>query len=420
MEQLIANTATNSTPWFAQQCKKLTFKTLARIDNAYLKINDSQGSHYFGDKSCQLHAQIDIKQDSVYIDFIKQGDIGAAQAFINNKWSSPDLTKVIQLFARNQKQLDSICNKMSWLAKLKNTLFHKKNANTEQGSKDNILAHYDLGNELYKQFLDPSMMYSSAIYSKDHACLSSAQQNKLHKICERLELTQSDHLLEIGTGWGGLAIYAAQNYGCKVTTTTISDAQHAYAKQRIKQLHLEGQVTLLREDYRKLTGKYDKLVSIEMIEAVGHEFHATFFSKCDSLLKCTGKMLLQAITIADQRYDHYRNNVDFIQRYIFPGGCLPSIQVISKNVLESTDMVIDEVQDIGLHYAKTLQDWSDSFNSNWSEISPKGYDEQFKRLWNYYFAYCEGGFLERVISTHHVVMRKPNYKSHNDIELLAY
>ncbi len=420
MEQLIANTATNSTPWFAQQCKKLTFKTLARIDNAYLTINDSQGSHCFGDKSSQLHAQIDIKQDSVYIDFIKQGDIGAAQAFIQNQWSSPDLTKVIQLFARNQKQLDSICNKMSWLAKLKNTLFHKKNANTEQGSKDNILAHYDLGNELYKQFLDPSMMYSSAIYSKDHACLTSAQQHKLHTICERLELTQSDHLLEIGTGWGGLAIYAAQNYGCKVTTTTISDAQHAYAKQRIKQLHLEGQVTLLREHYRKLTGKYDKLVSIEMIEAVGHEFHATFFAKCDSLLKCTGKMLLQAITIADQRYDYYRNNVDFIQRYIFPGGCLPSIQVISKHVQETTDMVIDEVQDIGLHYAKTLQDWSDSFNSNWSEISPKGYDEQFKRLWNYYFAYCEGGFLERVISTHHVVMRKPNYKSHNDIELLAY
>jgi cyclopropane-fatty-acyl-phospholipid synthase len=299
-------------------------------------------------------------------------------------------------------------------------VLHFANKNSQSGSKKNILAHYDLGNHLYTQFLDETMMYSAAVFDPQHQSLHQAQLNKLRTICDKLELQPSDHLVEIGSGWGGLAIFAAKNYGCKVTTTTISDAQHEYAANQIADNGLQDQITLLKKDYRELTGQYDKLVSIEMIEAVGHEFLPTFFAKCNSLLKDSGKMLLQAITIADKRYDHYRKNVDFIQRYIFPGGCLPSIEVISKQFSQQSDMVIDHVEDIGLHYARTLNLWQQNFNQNWAALSNNGFDGKFKRLWNYYLSYCEGAFKERAISTHHITARKPKYSSVQDAKILAY
>jgi cyclopropane-fatty-acyl-phospholipid synthase len=263
-------------------------------------------------------------------------------------------------------------------------------------------------------------MYSSAIYSDEDATLDQAQTLKLKTICDKLNLTADDHLIEIGTGWGGLAIYAATHYGCKVTTTTISDAQFEYAQARVDSLALNEKVTLLKKDYRLLEGQYDKLVSIEMIEAVGHKFMGEFFNKCNSLLKPNGKLLIQAITIADQRYDDYRKNTDFIQKYIFPGGCLPSVAVIREHIATSTDMMIDNISDIGLHYARTLNDWRVNFDKNWADISQFGFDEQFKRLWHYYFAYCEGAFIERVISTHHIVARKPEYKDAFDETILTY
>ncbi len=289
-----------------------------------------------------------------------------------------------------------------------------------QGSKRNILAHYDIGNELYERFLDPSMQYSSALYSDRATSLSEAQQNKMRTICEKLELKQSDHVVEIGTGWGGLAIFMAQHYGCHVTTTTISDAQYDFAKNRIEQAGLSNQITLLKADYRTLKGQFDKLVSVEMIEAVGHEYFGTFFETCSSLLKADGKMLIQAITIADARYEKYRKSLDFIQKYIFPGGCLPSIAVISAHMSERTDMVISDIEDIGLHYARTLHDWRDAFEKKWPELVELGYSEEFKRLWLYYFCYCEGAFKERVISTHQIVSRKPRYLGQADTNLLAY
>ena len=250
------------------------------------------------------------------------------------------------------------------------------------------------------------MMYSSAIYPQEGATLAEAQQHKLLTICQRLELKASDHLLEIGTGWGGLAIYAAQHYGCKVTTTTISDAQHAYAKQRIEELGLTEQITLLKKDYRDLTGEYDKLVSIEMIEAVGFEYLPSFFQQCNQRLKPGGKLLIQSITIADQRFDYYKHNVDFIQRYIFPGGFLPSVTVLTQNLTQHTELVTESISDIGLDYAKTLAHWREAFLNAWSELTQFGYDEKFKRLWLYYFAYCEGAFLERSTSTVHLLARK--------------
>jgi len=255
-------------------------------------------------------------------------------------------------------------------------------------------------------FLDPEMMYSSAIYPHETASLDEAQRHKLETICERLSLTEDDHLLEIGTGWGGLAIYAAKKFGCKVTTTTISDAQYAYAEQRIEEHGLTDKITLLKKDYRELTGQFDKVVSIEMIEAVGYEFLPSFFQQCNDRLKEGGKLLIQSITIADKRFDYYKSNVDFIQCYIFPGGFLPSINVLNNHLTQHSQMTVERIDDIGLDYAKTLADWREKFLNSWPELLPLGYDETFKRLWLYYFAYCEGAFLERSTSAVHLVARK--------------
>jgi cyclopropane-fatty-acyl-phospholipid synthase len=409
-----------SLSWFNQRCRKLVFTILDKMPSACLEIYEGSQITRLGNKQAELAGQMHVYDVSCYIDFIKGGSIGAAEAFLDKKWSSPELTKLIQVFARSQQILDVVESKSTWLTRFANKLISLRNANTAAGSKRNILAHYDLGNDLYTRFLDREMMYSAAIYDEAATELGQAQINKLTQICEKLELNETDHLIEIGTGWGGLAIFAASNYGCKVTTTTISDAQFEYVQARVSQLGLSDKVTLLKKDYRELTGQYDKLVSVEMIEAVGHEFLPSFFKQCNQLLKPSGKMLIQAITIADQRYDHYRNNLDFIQKYIFPGGCLPSIAVMSEHIAQSTDMMIDKIDDIGLHYARTLKDWRIRFEQNWHEISTFGYDEHFKRLWLYYLSYCEGAFIERVISTHHIVARKPRYLSKTDKAVIDY
>jgi cyclopropane-fatty-acyl-phospholipid synthase len=249
------------------------------------------------------------------------------------------------------------------------------------------------------------------MYPSADSSLAEAQQHKLHTICQKLKLTETDNLLEIGTGWGSLAVYAAKHYGCHVTTTTISNEQFEYAQQQIKAHKLEDKITLLKDDYRDLTGQFDKLVSIEMIEAVGKKFLPNFFEKCSSLLKPDGLMLLQSITIADQRYDGYSKNVDFIQKHIFPGGFLPSQWVLNQHTKTYTDMAISDLHDIGLDYARTLKDWHTNFNISQNRLTELGYDERFKRLWRYYLSYCEGGFLERAISTVQLVMTKPGYRN---------
>ena len=413
-------TQENDLSWFTSRCRSLVLNALNKIENAGLEIEENGQITFLGNENSELRGKLIVLDPSLYVDFIKGGSIAAAEAYIAKKWTSPNLTELIRVFARCGETLDSVEANKSLLTKLKNFLFHWGNANTQSGSKKNILAHYDLGNELYTRFLDSTMMYSSAIYSNDATNLHAAQLNKLKTICDKLKLSSNDHLIEIGTGWGGLAIFAAKNYGCKVTTTTISDAQYEYAVERVKQEGLEDKITLLKKDYRLLEGKYDKLVSIEMIEAVGHKFMAEFFAKCNSLLKDSGLMLIQAITILDARYEHYRSNVDFIQRYIFPGGCLPSNAVMNQHIAEQTNMMIDNVQDIGLHYARTLYDWRMNFDNAWSELTQFGFDEQFKRLWHFYLCYCEGAFIERVISTHQLVMRKPHYRDQDDQEVLAY
>lgn len=425
MENIASFNEVTKLSWFHKRCRQLVFSILNKIednleitelDGAFdltsdAKLKDAQSNTYLfgpnvGQAEGTIHAKIIIRDLTVYADFLKGGSIGVAETFIDERWSSPDLTKVIQLFAKAQKVTDTLESKMTLVTKCKNALFHYFNRNNQQGSKKNILAHYDLGNDLYTRFLDSDMMYSSAIYPNKEATLEQAQQHKLSLICQRLALKSTDHLLEIGTGWGGLAIYAATHYGCQVTTTTISDAQHDYAKARIEALGLTDKITLLKKDYRELTGSYDKLVSIEMIEAVGYKYMDSFFTQCHERLKPNGKMLLQAITIADQRFDSYLNNVDFIQRYIFPGGFLPSITLMNEKLRDNTDMVMEELHDIGLDYAQTLADWRTNFNHSWESLKQFGFDEKFKRLWLYYFAYCEGAFLERSISTVHFIARK--------------
>lgn len=420
MEQTQQLALNSNISWFNNKCRKIVFELLNQLDNAAIEIHEGANCHVFGNTRANLKGQMHIHDVTCYIDFIKGGSIAAAEGYLAKKWTTPDLTSLVRVFARSQKQLDELEQKAGVVAKIKNALLNFKNANTQSGSKKNILAHYDLGNDLYTRFLDNSMMYSCAFYKHPDDSLAQAQTNKLAAICDKLDLQSDDHLIEIGTGWGGLAIYAATHYGCKVTTTTISDAQYEFAQQKVNDLGLSDKITLLKKDYRLLEGQYDKLVSIEMIEAVGHSFLPSFFSKCNSLLKDNGKMLIQAITIADQRYDQYRKSVDFIQKYIFPGGCLPSIAVMSEHIANQTNMMIDNIEDIGLHYARTLFDWRQQFDKNWEQIQPFGYDDQFKRLWHYYLCYCEGAFIERVISTHHIVARKPSYKDAHDETVLSY
>ena len=409
MEQ-IQNNIEAQASWVDSWCQKALFNILSTAQQGHLTIHFSGSSYEFGKRDSSPQAIVHIHHPIVFRHMLSKGSIGVAEDFIANLWNSPSLTDVIRFFAVNQSTLDVVEKKFGSLLRLGYFFKKLKRKNSVEQAKKNILSHYDLGNHLYRRFLDSDMQYSSAIYPDFNSDLSTAQRHKMETICQRLQLKANDRVIEIGTGWGGLAIYMAKHYGCHVTTTTISDAQHEYAQQRIEDEGLQDKITLLKQDYRKLEGKYDKLVSIEMIEAVGHEFLKGFFQQCSKLLKQDGLMLVQAITIADQRYDSYRSEVDFIQTYIFPGGCLPSVNIMSSSIAQHTDMVVNGLNDIGLHYAKTLEHWREKFLEAWPQLAEEGFDNQFKRLWLFYLAYCEGGFLERVISTVHLVARKPDFR----------
>ncbi|RUO22306.1 SAM-dependent methyltransferase [Aliidiomarina iranensis] len=381
---------------FAQ---KLMFRVLTHLRFGSLVImHDKQIVAQFGVEGAEPCAHIEIHHPRTYSKFVFNGDIGAGDAFIAGDWSSPNVTKVIELFAANLAVMDKLSKRLSWISWPLQMLSHLRRRNSKTRAKENIAAHYDLGNELYTRFLDERMQYSSAVYPTADTSLDAAQEEKLRRLCDMLDLQPDDHLVEIGTGWGGLAIYAAEHYGCHVTTTTISEEQYKYAQELVVKKGLEDKITLLKEDYRDLRGQFDKLVSVEMIEAVGAEYMATFFRKCNDLLKPGGSMVLQAITISDQRLERYNRNVDFIQKYIFPGGYLPSVELISRMFRRNTDMVVRELDDIGLHYARTLADWRTRFNRKFTELQAFNYDDRFYRMWNYYLCYCEGGFNQRSIS----------------------
>ncbi|WP_095122985.1 cyclopropane-fatty-acyl-phospholipid synthase family protein [Pseudomonas sp. Irchel s3f10] len=382
-------------------------RQLAQLKHGQLLVVEDGERLMFGTPGSALLGEIHVTDPAVWGMVAGNGSIGAGEAFIHGYWSSPDLTAVVRVFVSNLDVLDAMERGLARLGRPFVQGLHWLNRNTRKGSQKNIAAHYDLGNDLFEQFLDPTMMYSAAQFLTPEDSLEQAQLNKLERICQKLALQPSDHLLEIGTGWGSMALYAAQNYGCRVTTTTLSKEQYAFTAQRIEQLGLQDKVTLLLKDYRDLTGEYDKLVSIEMIEAVGHRFLPTYFKQCAHLLKSNGLMLIQAITIREQRYEQAKRGVDFIQRYIFPGGALPCVQKMLEVVGRDTDMNLLHMEDFGLHYAKTLRLWHENFRRAHGRLTELGYDDYFLRLWEFYLCYCEGGFLERTIGTAQLLLAKP-------------
>ena len=320
---------------------------------------------------------------------------------------------LVRVGVRNLDQLESGNRLLGMFSKTADFLSHRRNRNTQAGSKKNIAYHYDLGNDFYRLFLDQSLAYSCAYYETAEDFLETAQQRKFDIICRKLQLEARDHLLEIGTGWGGFAAYAAENYGCRVTTTTISRQQHDYAKELFTRLGPAGErIDLLFEDYRNLRGQYDKIVSIEMFEAVGHEHYDDYFGACDRLLKPNGSMLLQTITIQEAKFDHYRKQSDWIKKHIFPGAELASVTEILRSLARTTRLQAFHLEDIGMHYALTLREWRRRFLQNLAEVRRLGFDERFVRMWHYYLAYCEGAFLERYISDVQLVLSKVTNRNH--------
>lgn len=392
--------------------KNQLLKRLQQMPRGYLLIEDGDELHGFGNPADEIDvkAKIVIQDPGTYRDIAFGGSIGGAEAYMLGKWTTPNLVDVVRLMSVNIDFLNEMDDSKSVLQRAGDKVIHLLNRNTEKQARDNISRHYDLSNDFFELFLDPEMMYSAAIFPSVDADLDEAALHKLDVICRKLELKPSDHLLEIGTGWGGLAIYAARHYGCRVTTTTISREQYDTATRRVQEEGLDGKITVLFEDYRNLSGRYDKLVSVEMIEAVGHEFYKQYFSGCAALLKDDGLMLLQAITIPDQRYQYARKSVDFIQRYIFPGGSLPSHEAIISSVRSNTDLLMVGMQEIGEDYARTLEVWRERFMAKLDEVKALGFDDYFIRMWNYYLCYCQGGFEERIIGTSQILFAKPDWR----------
>lgn len=394
--------------------QRLVVQHLNKLEKGYLTVEFDGQITTFGQSAqeASITAHIQINNPAAFQKFISNANVGAGESYIDGDWDSPDLLSVIRVFCLNMNVLNNMKRNPLSPSCIASKLLLQMTRNSLAGSRRNISAHYDLSNAFFSQFLDPTMMYSSAVFPTRASSLESASINKLRSICEQLQLNENDHLLEIGTGWGGMAIYAAKEYGCKVTTTTISQQQYNYTKERIEKEGLADQITLLLDDYRDLEGQYDKLVSIEMIEAVGREYYQTYFEACSNLLKPEGLMVIQAITMADQRYHQAARSIDFIKRYIFPGGCLPSNEIVAKHVAQDTDMQIISINDITLHYADTLASWRERFKENLHKIKELGFDDAFLRMWDYYFVYCEGGFRERAIGTVHYLLAKPDYRPH--------
>lgn len=395
--------------WIDKFAKKIFLSKFSEIKHGNITLKEGNNEYNFGedDPDFPLHVSITVYEPSFYSDVIFGGTVGSGEAYMARSWDCQQLTNLVRIILRNEHVLNSIDGGFGKLMLPLHKAFHILHRNTLYGSRKNIGVHYDLGNDMFERFLDPTMMYSSGIFDQTEMTMEQASIAKLDRICQKLQLNEHDRILEIGTGWGGFALYAAKNYGCHVTTTTISQQQFEYATKKTKEAGLENKITLLCQDYRNLTGQYDKLVSIEMIEAVGHAYYKNYFEHCNKLLKPEGMMLLQSITIADQRYSRAKKEVDFIQRYIFPGGSLPSVAVIAKNISDHTDMRFYQLEDIGPHYATTLARWRERFFSHKEDIQKLGYSETFIRMWGFYLCYCEGGFKENSIGTIQLLLTKP-------------
>ena len=393
--------------------RSIVRRRLAALHCGRLELVEGGSREVFGhpEAARELSASLRVHDPAFYSEIAFGGAIGAGEAFMLGYWSADDLTRVVRIMLRNRSVLDQMDAGTARLMQPMRRWLHWINRNTRRGSRRNIAAHYDLGNEFFSLWLDARMMYSSALFDRPGMTLETASVAKLQRICSRLRLTPGDRVLEIGTGWGGFALYAAQKYGCHVTTTTISRQQYEFARGRVTSLGLEDRITLLFEDYRDLHpeahGRFDKLVSIEMIEAVGHRYQPQFFRKCAELLKDDGLMLLQSITIADQHYERVRRSVDFIQRHIFPGGCLTSVSAMLAMLTRETDLRAINLEDFGPSYAETLARWRERFFNRVEEVRGLGYPDTFIRMWHYYLSYCEGAFLERATGVVQILLMHP-------------
>ena len=403
--------------------KKVFLKTLAGLRGGCLEVVCPESTYRFGHMAEEetdeakdgLHAVVAVHNERFFKRALLAGDVGVGEAYMAGDWSTPDLVQVVRLAVRNLDQLENSNRLFTLFRRMVDLFEHRRNRNTESGSRRNIAYHYDLGNDFYRLFLDRSLTYSCGYYERVDDTLEEAQIRKFDRICRKLQLSSQDHVLEIGTGWGGFAAYAAENYGCRVTTTTISQQQHDYAQRLFSESRAGGRIQLLFEDYRKLSGQFDKIVSIEMFEAVGYDNYDAYFGACNRLLRPDGSLLLQTITIQEAKFAQYREQSDWIKKYIFPGAELASVVGIQQSLARisgagttraGTGMQLFQMEDIGIHYALTLREWRRRFLERVGEARKLGFDARFIRMWDYYLAYCEGAFRERYISNAQLVIGK--------------
>jgi cyclopropane-fatty-acyl-phospholipid synthase len=386
--------------------REIVHGLLRRATGGRVEVADDLGTSTLGDPTARLTARVQVADPLAYA-WTLRGSTGWGEGFVDRLWDTDDLVSLTRIAARNLASLDRWRRRLHPVAGPLQRAAGVVPRNTRRGARENISVHYDLGNELFEAFLDERLLYSCAFFPEPGATLEEAQLAKLERICVGLRLSPDDHLLEIGTGWGALAIHAASKFGCRVTTTTISREQFDYARRRVAEAGLEDRVTVLARDYRDLEGSYDKLVSIEMIEAVGWQYFKGFFAKCSSLLTADGLMFLQAIVIVDGSYELEKASRSFTNKHIFPGGCLPSQALITGLVATATDMRTTWIDDISAHYAETLKEWRSRFNAAAARLEPLGYDDRFRRLWNFYLATSEAGFRERRIRDLQMLFAKP-------------
>ena len=394
--------------------EKFAIDFLKRMDKGCVKVELPDGTVFqTGTQKDSICAEIKITDPKFFSKIKLYGDVGFGEAYVEGYWETTSITNVISWALLNFDNVPGLsgskAGKFLWNSfQFVNRLVHQANANTVSGSKKNISYHYDLSNDFYRLWLDSSMTYSSAYYDSKEKSLFDAQQNKYKKLANKLQLTEGDHVLEIGCGWGSMAIYMASNYNVKVTGITISQEQYDYATKKITELGLEKKIEILFEDYRNLNGKFDKIVSIEMLEAVGHKYYKSYFKKVHDLLKPDGIVAIQVITSPDSRYNDLKKGIDWIQKHIFPGSLLPSIAILNKSVNGTGDLNLVNLEEMGLHYSRTLKQWRNNFNEKLDEVKSLGFNEEFIRKWNYYLSYCEAAFEMRNINVVQMVYAKPN------------
>ncbi|GAB3922686.1 SAM-dependent methyltransferase [Mucilaginibacter myungsuensis] len=392
----------------------IVLKALSEMDKGTLHLSLPDGQSFtMGTGEGNISCRLNIVDPAFFKRVILYGDIGFGEAYVDGLWETDNITNVIKWILLNIENAPSVSggkvkafglNILKWF----NKIYHSNRANTLDGSRKNISEHYDLNNDFFASFLDPTMTYSAAYFNKEGLSLEEAQYEKYDRLCRQLHLKPTDHVLEIGSGWGGNAIFMAKNYGCKVTSLTISEEQHKLATERVKEAGLEDRVEILIKDYRLIEGTFDKIVSVEMLEAVGHDYLEEYFRRCHELLKKSGILALQVITSPDSRYESLRKGVDWIQKHIFPGSLLPSVAAINWAVNSTGDMTLVDLKDLGLDYAYTLKLWYERFNASLSTVKDLGFDDRFIRKWNYYLCYCEGAFAMRNINVMHLTYTRPN------------